>query len=145
LGSFDSAERLFFLFIAAGVFGIGAVLWWHWRERQWVATNARFGSKQILIIARSRGTRSDNIYQFKHTIWINILMTQLKKKNAQNHANVRKHCLFRSNEISLINEAMAKAKVSFSHFVRRSAIRSAEAIAGRRIPSLWASNFNLLD
>jgi hypothetical protein len=52
-------------------------------------------------------------------------MTQLKKKTAQNHANVRKHCLFRSNEISLINEAMAKAKVSFSHFVRRSAIRSA--------------------
>jgi hypothetical protein len=43
---------------------------------------------------RSCGTRSDNIYQFKHTIWINILMTQLKKKTAQNHANVRKHCLW---------------------------------------------------
>ena len=28
-------------------------------------------------------------------------MTQLKKKTAKNHANVRKHCLFRSNEISL--------------------------------------------
>ena len=41
-------------------------------------------------------------------------MTHLKKKTAQNHANVRKHCLFRSNEISLINEATAKAKVSFS-------------------------------
>jgi hypothetical protein len=26
-------SALFFLLIAAGVFGIGAVLWWHWRER----------------------------------------------------------------------------------------------------------------
>jgi uncharacterized protein (DUF1778 family) len=63
-------------------------------------------------------------------------MTQSKKKIAQNDANVRKHCLFRSSEINLINEATAKAKVSFSHFVRRSAIRSAEAITGRRIVPL---------
>jgi hypothetical protein len=27
-------SALFFLLIAAGVLGIGAVLWWHWRERQ---------------------------------------------------------------------------------------------------------------
>jgi hypothetical protein len=27
-------SALFFLLIAAGVIGIGAVLWWHWRERQ---------------------------------------------------------------------------------------------------------------
>ena len=26
-------SALFFLLIAAGVFGIGTVLWWHWRER----------------------------------------------------------------------------------------------------------------
>jgi hypothetical protein len=26
-------SALFFLLIAAGVFGIGAVLWWHWRDR----------------------------------------------------------------------------------------------------------------
>jgi hypothetical protein len=26
-------SALFFLLIAAGVFGILAVLWWHWRER----------------------------------------------------------------------------------------------------------------
>ena len=27
-------SALFFFLIAAGVLGIGAVLWWHWRERQ---------------------------------------------------------------------------------------------------------------
>jgi hypothetical protein len=33
-------------------------------------------------------------------------MTQLKKKTAQNYTNVRKHCLFKSNEICLINATL---------------------------------------
>jgi len=44
------------------------------------------------------------------------------------HKNARKHCLFRSNELALIKEATDKAKVSFSHFVRRSAVRNAETV-----------------
>jgi uncharacterized protein (DUF1778 family) len=63
-------------------------------------------------------------------------MKNFKKKIASNNANVRKHCLFRSNEITLIKEAADIAKVSFSHFVRKSAIHAAESVTGRRIAPL---------
>jgi hypothetical protein len=57
--------------------------------------------KANLSVAHSCGTRSGNIYQFKHMIWINILMTQLKKKIAQNDANVRKHVCSDQAKLSL--------------------------------------------
>jgi hypothetical protein len=65
-------------------------------------------------------------------ILINIIMI---KKNA----NQRKHCLFRDNELAIVKEAIDKAaavartKLSFSYFIRKSAIQNAEAITGKRI------------
>jgi hypothetical protein len=53
--------------------------------------------------------------------------------------NLRKHCLFRANELALITEARNKtekidhAKCSFSHFLRYSAVHNAEIITGKKI------------
>jgi hypothetical protein len=61
---------------------------------------------------------------------INMIM---HKKKTQ---NVRKHCLFRPNELAIITEAIKQntTRVSFSHFIRSSARFLAEQIVQKRIP-----------
>jgi hypothetical protein len=60
-------------------------------------------------------------------------------KTKKTTKNQRKHCLFRANELDLINEATkllensSREKLTFSHFLRNAAIQKAENITGRKI------------